>query len=113
VVNRERRPAETDLLVESVADAVGRIVEAGERLLHGPLEIRIGSCAVVADPWNNEMVILDMSKGKLEVDSSGNVLQVGVSFSPKLSPQGTQLARRRGVAAQSDGAACQEASLRE
>jgi lactoylglutathione lyase len=74
VVNMERRPAETDLLVDSVAEAIERIVEAGGRLVFGPFEIRIGQCAVVSDPWNNEMVILDSSKGKLKVDKDRKVI---------------------------------------
>jgi hypothetical protein len=43
-------------------------------LLHGPFEIRIGLCAVVMDPWDNVLVLLDASKGLLEVDENRNVV---------------------------------------
>ena len=33
----------------------------------------IGKCAVVADPWGNTLVMLDMTKGRLTTDADGNV----------------------------------------
>lgn len=74
VLHTDDRPMETDLMVESVPDALERVTAAGAKLLHGPFEIRIGLCAVVMDPWDNVLVILDTSKGLLEVDENRNVV---------------------------------------
>ncbi len=74
VVHTDDRPIETDLTVESVPDAISVFVGAGGRVVAGPFEIRIGLCAVVSDPWDNHLVILDQSKGLLEVDADQNVV---------------------------------------
>ena len=74
VLHAEARPIETDFLVDSVPVAVNRFVRAGGKLITGPFEIRIGLCAVLQDPWGNRLVVLDTSKGKLEVDPIGNIV---------------------------------------
>jgi predicted enzyme related to lactoylglutathione lyase len=74
VLHTDARPMETDLTVASVREAVSRIVEAGGAVVVEPFEIRIGLCAVVCDPWKNHIVILDQSKGLLDVDEHGNVI---------------------------------------
>ena len=74
VVHTDGRPIETDFQVESVPDAIAAFVRAGGKLVHGPFEIRIGLCAVLLDPWDNPIVILDASKGLLEVDDRKNVI---------------------------------------
>jgi lactoylglutathione lyase len=74
VLHIEGRPPEVDLAVDSVTDAIERFRAAGGRLLTGPFDIRIGKCAVVADPWGNELVLLDQSKGPLKTDVQGNVI---------------------------------------
>jgi lactoylglutathione lyase len=63
VIQTERKELEADLLVESVDKAVVRIEEAGGKTLVGPLDIQIGRCAVVQDPWRNRLLILDLTKG--------------------------------------------------
>lgn len=68
VLHTDDRPIETDFTVGSVPAAVKVFVEAGGTLLHGPFDIRIGKCAVLLDPWQNPLVILDNSKGFLTVD---------------------------------------------
>ena len=68
---------ETDIEVCSVRQAIDRFVKAGGELVTGPFEIPIGLCAVVADPWRNHLVILDSSKGLLEVDSNKRVVRKG------------------------------------
>jgi lactoylglutathione lyase len=67
VLHTGDRPLETDLAVDSVPEALVRFTSAGGKILRGPFEIQIGRCAVVADPWNNVLVILDASKGTLQV----------------------------------------------
>ena len=74
VLHTDARPMETDLAVESVPKAIDRILEAGGSVEVEPFEIRIGLCAVIRDPWQNHIVILDQSKGLLEVDEHGNVV---------------------------------------
>jgi hypothetical protein len=38
-----------------------------------PFDITIGRCAVVADPWDNHLVLLDNSNGRLTMDEEGTV----------------------------------------
>ena len=52
----------------------GSAPSAGGMVLKGPFEIQIGLCAVVADPWDNVLVILDTSKGTLRVDKNKRVI---------------------------------------
>jgi lactoylglutathione lyase len=74
VLQTERPEAETDLLVGSVEVGVERFVAAGGRLLHGPFDIPIGRCAVVADPFRNVLVMLDLSRGRLRTNGEGVVI---------------------------------------
>lgn len=74
VLHTDGRLAETDFTVESVPEAIAVFVAAGGRVMNGPFEIRIGLCAVLADPWDNPIVILDNSKGYLKVDEQKRVI---------------------------------------
>lgn len=74
VLHTDDRPMETDLAVESVPEALDRFTAAGGNVLAGPFEIQIGLCAVVSDPWGNVLVLLDTSKGRLEVDEDKRVI---------------------------------------
>ncbi len=76
VLQTERRKMNVDFKVESVADAINRIEAAGGRVVYGPFEIPIGKCAVVQDKWENEYVILDMTKGRYTTDENGNVIGI-------------------------------------
>lgn len=76
VLHTENRPNEVDWKVDSVPEAVDRFIKAGGELLAGPFEIHIGLCAVLRDPWQNPIVILDTSKGYLKVDSENNVIGI-------------------------------------
>lgn len=76
VIQTERPQLEANLKVASADIAAERIVEAGGKLVVGPFDIQIGRCAVVLDPWGNTLVLLDMSKGRLATDESGNVTGV-------------------------------------
>jgi len=66
---------ETDLAIESVPEALARFTSAGGKLLADPFEVEIGLCAVVSDPWDNTLVILDTSKGQLQVDENKCVIE--------------------------------------
>jgi predicted enzyme related to lactoylglutathione lyase len=76
IVMTDRSARETDLTVESVDEAIKTWTSVGGRIVTPPFDIPIGRCAVVADPWNNLIVILDNSKGFLTTDSAGNVAGV-------------------------------------
>ena len=65
-----------DFKVESVVDSIEKIVNSGGKVIYGPFDIPIGKCAVIRDKWENEYVILDMSKGRYVTDSQGNVIGV-------------------------------------
>ena len=65
---------EIDFLVDSADLAAARFAAAGGRVVVAPFEIQIGRAAVVADPWGNQYVLLDMSKGALLTDGEGNIL---------------------------------------
>ena len=77
VLHMDDRLMETDFSVASVPAAISRFVEAGGKVIAGPFEIRIGLCAVIEDPWQNRLVILDASKGSLRTDAEGNVIERG------------------------------------
>jgi len=74
VLRTDTRPPETDLKVASADDAAARFVAAGGTIVVSPFDIKIGRCVVVADPWGNELVLLDQSKGLLCTDADGNVI---------------------------------------
>ncbi len=74
VLQDERPGLEVDFTVASADEAAARWVAAGGKVLAGPFDIRIGRCVVVADPWGNPLVFLDMSKGLLITDAEGNII---------------------------------------
>jgi lactoylglutathione lyase len=76
VLQTDRKRMNVDFKVESVSDSVERIISSGGTIICEPFDIPIGKCAVVRDKWENEYVILDMSKGKYVTDEHGNVLGV-------------------------------------
>jgi lactoylglutathione lyase len=75
VLHTGDRAMETDLTVDSVPEALARFTSAGGKVLAGPFQIQIGLCAVVSDPWDNVLVILDASKGPLQVDANKRVVE--------------------------------------
>lgn len=74
VIQNERNTKEIDIKVDSVADAIIEIKRAGGQIVCGPFDIKIGKCAVVKDPWNNQYVILDSTKGTFITDNEGNII---------------------------------------
>lgn len=74
VIQNERETQEIDIKVDSVTDAIIEIERAGGQIIHGPFDIKIGRCAVVCDPWNNQYVILDSTKGTFITDNEGNII---------------------------------------
>ena len=66
-----------DLKVDSADAAASRFQEAGGTVVVPPFDIQIGRAAVVQDPWGNQYVLLDSSKGTLITDPQGNVTGTG------------------------------------
>src|SRR5262245_23365133 len=64
---------EPNWLVDSVDDAVERIRAIGGTVVSAPAHIPVGRVAVVADPFGNALVLVDLSKGTYTTDSNGRV----------------------------------------
>ena len=74
VLYTEPKGLEIDFTVDDVADAVKQFVDAGGTIVYGPFDIRIGKCAVVKDPWENQYILLDTSKERLETNADKNII---------------------------------------
>jgi catechol 2,3-dioxygenase-like lactoylglutathione lyase family enzyme len=67
-------------LVASLDDALDRITAAGGRVVDQPVTIPVGRLAVVADPFVNRLVLLDLSAGRYVTNAAHEV--VGVTKPP-------------------------------
>ncbi|NLO60143.1 MAG: bleomycin resistance protein [Spirochaetales bacterium] len=76
VLQTDRKKMNVDFKVESVVDSLEIITASGGKIIRGPFDIPIGKCAVIQDKWENEYIILDMTKGKYVTDADGNVIGV-------------------------------------
>ncbi len=76
VLYTDDRGEEIDILVESADEAARYFESAGGEVVVQPFDIRIGRCVVVKDPWGNELVLLDNSKGRLMTDEEYNMVGV-------------------------------------
>ncbi|MBN1219934.1 MAG: VOC family protein [Anaerolineae bacterium] len=65
---------EIDLMVDAAAAAAFRFEKAGGKIIEPPFDIQIGRAVVVQDPWGNQLVLLDASKGLLVTDADGKVI---------------------------------------
>ena len=74
VLHTEQQEPEIDFKVQSADAAAVRFAQAGGTIVVPPFDIQIGRCAVVQDPWGNQFVLLDTSKGLLVTDAEGNVI---------------------------------------
>jgi lactoylglutathione lyase len=77
---------ETDALVDDVDEAFAVFLNAGGEAVQRPFDIAIGRCARVRDPFGNELVLLDQSKGALVTDYAGHV--IGVKPNPSSRKRG-------------------------
>src|SRR6266567_6189733 len=62
-------------LVDSTDQAAQAVQSAGGRVVTAPSDIPVGRVTVVADPFGNVLVLLDLSKGRYLTDDSGNVIR--------------------------------------
>ena len=80
IVLTTEQGTEPNWLVESVPAAADAIVAAGGRVVVEPHDIPVGRLAVVLDPFDNALVLLDLSAGTYVTDESGHV--TGVDDAP-------------------------------
>jgi predicted enzyme related to lactoylglutathione lyase len=76
IVLTTRHGYEPNWLVASADHAAADVRAAGGRIVTGPSDIPVGRVAVVADPFSNVLVLLDLSKGRYVTDTRGNVTGV-------------------------------------
>ena len=67
---------EPNWLVESVDESVATFAGNGGEVLVEAFDIPVGQVAVVADPFGNALVLVDLSKGRYETDEGGSVTGV-------------------------------------
>jgi predicted enzyme related to lactoylglutathione lyase len=67
---------EPNWLVESADEAARAVEEAGGTVIAAPVDIPVGRVAVVADPFSNVLVLIDLSKGRYATDDERNVTGV-------------------------------------
>jgi predicted enzyme related to lactoylglutathione lyase len=67
---------EPNWLVASADNAARAFTSAGGAILTGPFDIPVGRVVVVADPFGNVLVLLDLSKGRYLTDADGRVTDV-------------------------------------
>jgi predicted enzyme related to lactoylglutathione lyase len=81
---------EPNWLVESADEAARRVREAGGKVLIEPFDIPVGRVVVVADPFDNVLVLLDLSRGTYTTDGSGMVTGVSKGDQPGHDPGPTR-----------------------
>ena len=63
-------------LVASLDEALDHITAAGGRVVDPPRTIPVGRLAVVADPFGNRLVLLDLSEGRYVTNAAQEVVGV-------------------------------------
>ena len=76
VLHTQQPQPEVDFLVDSVDQAVAQLVRTGGTVLAKPSDIPVGRVAVIADPFGNSLVVVDLAKGRYVTDAAGNVTDV-------------------------------------
>jgi predicted enzyme related to lactoylglutathione lyase len=77
VVLTTRQSYEPNWLVSSVDEAVEKFAAGGGTIVVEPADIDVGRVAVVADPFGNALVLVDLSKGLYQTDEFHNVVGLG------------------------------------
>jgi predicted enzyme related to lactoylglutathione lyase len=67
---------EPNWLVHSADDAASAIEGGGGKILAPAFDIPVGRVAVVADPFDNVLVLVDLSKGTYDTDDRADVTGV-------------------------------------
>jgi predicted enzyme related to lactoylglutathione lyase len=74
VLYTEPMGLEIDFKVNDTMKAVKEFVKAGGSVIKEPFDIPIGKCAIVKDPWDNQYIILDSTKGTFKTDKNNQVI---------------------------------------
>ena len=73
IVLTTQQAYEPNWLVDSVTAAAARFRDAGGTVVVEPFDIPVGRLVVVADPFQNVLVLLELSKGRYTTDDQGAV----------------------------------------
>ena len=76
IVLTTRQRYEPNWLVEDVDEAAAAFEAAGGRVLSPAIDIPVGRVVIVADPFENQLVLVDLSKGRYHTASDGTVIGV-------------------------------------
>lgn len=76
IVLTTRLRYEPNWLVDDVDEAVAVFEAAGGRVVSPAFDIPVGRVAVVADPFDNVLVLVDLSKGLYQTANDGTVTGV-------------------------------------
>jgi predicted enzyme related to lactoylglutathione lyase len=76
IVLTTRHRYEPNWLVDDVDDAVAVFEAAGGRVLSPAFDIPVGRVAFVTDPFDNVLVLVDLSKGRYRTANDGTVTGV-------------------------------------
>jgi predicted enzyme related to lactoylglutathione lyase len=76
IVLTTRESSAPNWLVRSADEAAAAFVRVGGRVIAEPIDIPVGRVAVVADPFGNVLVLVDLTKGTYAVDEWGHVTGV-------------------------------------
>lgn len=76
VLQTEREGIEVDFLVPSADEAAVTFQAAGGTVVLPPFDIPVGRCVVVADPWQNQYVLLDTRNGLFVTAADKSVIGV-------------------------------------
>ena len=68
--------SQTDLHVDDAIKAANLFVANGGKIKTGPIEIPVGKVMVVEDPFGNELILIDLSKGRYQTSAEGDVVSV-------------------------------------
>jgi predicted enzyme related to lactoylglutathione lyase len=76
IVLTTRHSYEPNWLVDDVDDALAVFEAAGGRVLAPAFDIPVGRVAFVTDPFDNVLVLVDLSKGRYRTANDGTVTGV-------------------------------------
>ena len=76
IVLTTRQRYEPNWLVDDVDEAIAMFQTAGGRLVAPAFDIPVGRVGVVADPFDNVLVLVDLSKGRYRTANDGTVTGV-------------------------------------
>lgn len=76
VLQTEREGIEVDFLVPSADEAAVIFQAVGGTVVIPPFDIPVGRCVVVADPWQNQYVLLDTRNGLFVTAADKSVIGV-------------------------------------